>query len=209
MAEEAIESITKKSSTQRQKMWDHWQKVYDEFHAELKDLTKDPFETKAGRALAKLGSFLINQMEREYARDHAIHMHDHQLKELKAATQPDLVAIGLCFLQIVGGGIVSAGIGCAPSVLGVTGSAAKSYQAISGGFQAVFGQGGGTVLQFYQSGKEAQKAEINAKMELTRQIAGDHTNHQQHMQRLQQASADEEKNLENKEFETKRMLNNG
>lgn len=191
---EEIESVSRRSSTQRQKNWDVWQEIFAALDNDIK-AGKDLSDSPAAHLLMKLGGQLVSQMSREEAQDCAKRLHEHGIKKLKDAHSPSMGLIALYITQIAAG-IVGAGLGCAPYALGVTGAAASSYQAMSQGVQSVFGQGSQNVAGIVQSGSQAEIAEINHENERAKQIHGDHANEQQQQQKNSQTSAEALNRLE-------------
>lgn len=203
-SEEIIESV-KRTSAQRQNLWDRWQKVYDQMDLDLKDHERDPFESKASMHIMKMGRHLISQTEKEAGQARSKHIQEYGIKKLKDAHAPSGGLIALYVTQIVAG-IFGTGLGCAPAALGVTGAAAASYQALAQGTQSVFGQGSQNMASILQSGAQAEIAEINFEIERDKQVHADHGNEQQNHQRLAQTHADDERKVEQSRHEATKAV---
>ena len=205
MTEDAIESISTRSSIQRQNLWDRWQQVFDQMNNDLKNPEADPFETPAAKFLMKMGGHLLSQMAREAAQDRSKHIHEHGIKKLKDAHAPGAGLIALYCTQIIAS-LTGAGLGCAPYALGVTGSAAAAYQSTAQGVQGVFGQGSQNIAGLVQAGNQANIAEVNFEIEKDKQINSDHANEQQTQQRLSQAHMEDEKRVEQARHEATKAM---
>lgn len=204
-SEDTIESVSSRSSVQRQNLWNRWQEVFDAMDNDLQDPGADPFESSAAKFLMKMGGHLSSQMSREAAQDRSKHIHEFGIKKLKDSHSPSIGLIALYITQIASG-ITGTALGCAPFALGVTGAAAASYQAMGQGVQSVFGQGSQNVAGIVQSGAQADIAEINYEIERDKQIHSDNANEQQTQARLSQSHAEDEKKVEQARHEATKAM---
>lgn len=206
-AEDPIESITNKSPSQRQASWERWQEVFDAAQEYLDNPENDFLENHLIQKLMVLSTHMQSQMAKQFEQADTKLILDHKIDEIKEASKPKLTTVALYVTQIFAS-ILGAGLGCAPSILGVTGNAAKSYQALSGGVQGL-GQGSQNMASLVQSKDQAQAEKLRQMLETHKAGLQSHTQEFQRQQQMAQRHAEDKKHEEQKRHETTKAITNG
>lgn len=205
MAEDAIESITNRSVKERKTIWDRWEEVFDAAEAHFNDPNNDLLENRLVKKITVLSTHMQGQMSKLYELVGLIVLFN-RIKKLQEAHDPKMMMVGLYITQIFSS-IVAAGLGCAPSILSVTGNAAKSYQAISGGIQGVLGQGSQNMASLLQTKNQGEIAELSHSLETHKMQQSSHQQEFQRQQSIAQRHAEDKKQEEQKRHETTKAIN--
>lgn len=205
--DDIIESVTNRSPSQRQASWDRWQEVMDAAEDYLDNPESEFLENRLFQKLMVISTHMQSQMSKLYEQADTKLILDHKLDEIENVSKPKLITIALYVTQIFGS-IFSTGLGCAPSILGVTGNAAKSYHALSNGFQGVLGQGSQNVASLVQAKDQAKADKLKGILETIRATLQAHAQEFQRQQQMAQRHAEEKKQTEQKDHETKKTINN-
>jgi hypothetical protein len=200
MEAEAVTSIIRKNSTQRQKLWDQWQQLMDQMDQDLKDPERDPFESHAVNKVMALAHHIGSQHSCESSLSHSDMLRNLRIANLTNAYKPGWKEFVPLAIQIIGS-IGSGVLGCVPALGGYTGNQAQAFQAGSQTVNGVFVSGAQGVGGLIHGANQGTQVNAQFEVDAEKRIQGDHDHrrqlevqaiqrHQEEQRRLSQQKSD-------------------